>query len=387
MFTTGSKLFLGASAITVLTAVVFWVETTDSVFWTATIGLLGAVVAIVCFTAINFFVRDSNVGGLDPEAVTSSPAARRRPGSSMWPAVTALGAALIAVGLVSVPVVFKAGVVVVIASVLEWTIQAWSEGASSDRVYNARIRGRLLHPIEFPVLAAAGLAVIIYSFSRIMLFLDKATGPAVFAVLAALVLVGGFLFASGATVTKTAVAGICTIAALGLVSTGAVMAIDGQRTIETHPTVSNDPAVCNSNAETEVDDQSSQSLAAKSNVAATVVFKDGQLYAQVIGLPDLQSSITLSRSTPSNIVFRNLGDEPVRLTAHLGAFNTTTIVNGKPTVDKPVTCTALAEPDGRQFITLTFPKASAASNEPYTLTVPGVQGATITVLVPPITNH
>ena len=46
MFTTGSKLFLGTTAITVLTTLVFWVETTDSVFWTATIGLLGAVVAV-----------------------------------------------------------------------------------------------------------------------------------------------------------------------------------------------------------------------------------------------------------------------------------------------------------------------------------------------------
>ena len=381
MFTTGSKLFLGTTAITVLTTLVFWVETTDSVFWTATIGLLGAVVAVVAVTAVNYFVRDANVSGMDTDAAVSSPAAQRRPGNSMWPAVTALGAGLLVVGLVSVPVVFKAGVVVLIASMIEWAIQGWSERASGDRAYNARVRGRLLHPLEFPVLAAAGLGVVVYSFSRIMLFVDKAAGPAIFAILAALVLVGGFLFASGATVAKTAMVGICTIGALGLVSTGAVMAIDGQRHIEEHPTISNDPAVCASNSETEVDERGSQGLAAKSNVSATIVFKDGSLYAQQIGMTELLTTITLPRSTPSNIVFRNLSDDDVRLTANLGAFPTDTIVNGSPTIDKPVTCTTLVEPDGRQFLTLNFPKSSAASNEPFTLTIPG-SSAAVTVLVP-----
>lgn len=382
MFTTGSKLFLGATAITVLTALVFWVETTDSVFWTATIGLLGAAVAVIAVTAVNFFVRDANVSGMDPEAVTTAPAAQRRPGNSMWPAITALGGGLVVVGLISVPVVFKAGVVVLLAAMIEWAIQAWAERASTDRSYNARVRGRLLHPVEFPVLAAAGLGVIIYSFSRIMLFVDKATGPAIFAVLATLVLVGGFLFASGATVAKTAVVGICTIGALGLVSTGAVMAIDGERHIEEHPTVSNDAAVCSSNTETEVDEKASQSLAAKSNVAATIVYKDGRLYGQQIGLNELVTSITLPRSTPSNIVFRNLSDEDVRLTATLGAFETTTLVNGKPTVEKPVTCTTLVEPDGRQLLTLKYDKSSVGSLEPYTLTIPGAAGATVTVNIP-----
>jgi hypothetical protein len=286
------------------------------------------------------------------------------------------------VGLITEPVVFKAGVVVLLASMVEWGIQGWSERASADRSYNARVRGRLLHPLEFPVLAAAGLGVVVYSFSRIMLFVDKATGPAIFAILAALVMVGGFLFASGTTVARTAVAGICTIGALGLVSTGAVMAIDGEREMHAHPTVSNDPAVCSSNAETEVDENASQGLAAKSNVAATIVYKDGRLYAQQIGIDELVTTITLPRSNPSNIVFRNLSDEEVRLTATLGAFETDTLVNGSPTVEKPVTCTTLVEPDGRQLLTLTYAKSSMGSLEPYTLTIPGEAGATVVVYIP-----
>jgi len=69
--------------------------------------------------------------------------------------------------------------------------RAWSERASADPHYNAAVRKRILHPLEFPVLGAVVLAIVIYSFSRIMLFLSKETGPAVFGIIAALILLGG----------------------------------------------------------------------------------------------------------------------------------------------------------------------------------------------------
>ena len=383
MFTTGSKLFIGATMVALIATVVFAVTTGGDTGWTATIGLISATVALAFLTGINFFVRDSNVGGMQHEAITTSAAAQVAPGASMWPVITAFGAGLVVVGLIATPVVFKAGIVVLLASMLEWTVQSWSERASSDRAYNAAIRKRLLHPLEFPVLSAVGLAVIIYSFSRIMLFLSKETGPAVFGILAALIVVAGFLFASKASVKKSVVAGVCTIAALGLVSTGAVMAIDGERSMHEHETIGADTgAICLANDETKADEKSSQSLGAKSNVAATVVFSNDDLYAQVIGLSELQRTITLSSSNPSNIVFRNLSDQTVRLTASLGAFETDTIVNGAPTVERPITCTALVEPDGRQFLTLKIPQSSRATLEPYTLFVPGVEGASIEVVVP-----
>jgi hypothetical protein len=138
--------------------------------------------------------------------------------------------------------------------------------------------------------------------------------------------------------------------------------------------------VCASNEESEVDENASQTLAAKSNVAARVFFDGTSLDAQVIGIEGRQTTITLARSTPSYIVFQNESDEDVRLTAHLGAFEVD--VNGTMVVQKPVTCTTLVEPDGMQFIELTFPKSSAATLEPYTLAVPGVEAAPITVVVP-----
>jgi hypothetical protein len=380
MFSTGSKLFLGATTLTLVTALVFGVFTGGDTYWTAMIGLISATAALVFLTAINFFVRDSNVGSMQPDATTASAAAQDSPGNSMWSLISAVGVGLLVVGVVTAPIVFKAGVVVLLAALVEWLIQAWSERASSDRAYNAGVRKRVLHPLEFPMLGSIGLAVVAYSLSRIFLFVSKESGPAIFGILAALVLVGGFLFATQASLRKSVVIGVCAIAGLGLVSTGAVMAIDGERPIHPHETISSDPEVCSSNAETEVDENASQSLAAKSNVAATVFFDGEQMWAEVIGVAGRQSTITLSRSTHSYIVFRNLGDEDVRMTANLGAFSAD--VNGTAVIQKPVTCTALVEEDGRQFIELTFPKSSRSTLEPYTLVVPGVESASIDVVVP-----
>lgn len=386
MFSTGSKFFLGATTLALIATIVFGVATGGGTYWTATIGLVSLTTALVFLTAINFFVRDSNVGSMQPDATTTSAAAQETPGNSMWPAASALGAGLIVVGLITLPIVFKAGVVILLATLVEWMVQAWSERASGDRAYNSGVRKRVLHPLEFPVLGSIGLAVVVYSFSRIMLFASKQSGPAIFGIMAALILVAGFLFATQASLKKSVAVGVCAIAALGLVSTGAVMAIDGQREIEPHPTVSADPAVCNSNDESEVDVKASQSLAAKSSVAATIYFEDGKLYAHAVGIAERQTTITLARSTHAYIVFRNLSDETVRLTAHMGAFNAD--VNGTPVVQKPVTCTALVDKDGRQFLELTFPKSSppplghGSSLEPYSLVVPGVDGASITVVVP-----
>jgi len=161
------------------------------------------------------------------------------------------------------------------------------------------------------------------------------------------------------------------------------MAIDGERPIKEYPTIENDSAVCASNDETKLDRKASQSLGAKSNVSATVAFKDDQLYAQVVGIAEPQRTITLQRGNPSHIIFRNLSDQTVRLTANLGAFEKD--VNGTKVIEKPVTCTTLVEPDGSQFLTLRFSQASppnGPSSEPYTLTVPGVEGASIEVVVP-----
>ena len=371
MFTTGSKLLFGASALAIAAFVVLGATNGGAVGWTATIGLCAAAVALVFVAVINLSGRDSTVTSLEPGVAERSAAAQRTPGASIWPLLAAVGAALLVVGLVTYPVVFKAGLVVLLATIVEWMIHAWSERASADPAYNAGVRARLLHPLEFPILGAVGLAVVIYSFSRIMLFISKDAGPAIFAVLAGLVLLIGILVAYAPSLKQSVVIGVSVIAGLGLVSTGAVMALDGERAIEAHETASSDPAICSSNAETDFDHHASQTVAAKSNVAATLTLSGGVLTGQQVGMSGGVSTITLQRGTESNVIFVNEDAEPVRLTAQTGLETASFI------------CTALVEEGGRQLLTLRMPQSTLAGTEsPYYLKVPGLDASTVTFVVP-----
>ncbi|HEY0518966.1 MAG TPA: hypothetical protein VGC84_05685 [Ilumatobacteraceae bacterium] len=378
MFTTGSKLFLGATVLSIVCAVVFGVSKGGPDGWLGVMGLLSAAVAFALMFAINFRIHDGNVSAMSDDAVTTSPAAQPPVERSMWPALTAVAVAAIAVGAISKPIVFKAGVVALLAAAVEWMVHGWSERASADPAYNAGLRKRMLHPIEFPVVAAAGLGAIIYSFSRIMLWVNKSGGPVVFIVAGALVLFGGFLFASRPTLKKGVIAGICTIGVLGLVSTGAVMAIDGQRTIPEHPTTRSDNgAVCDLAEEgpgeqAEIDVKGSQAVASKASVGLTVTLENGQLTAHELGVDRPQDPVTVSRGNVVNMIFKNHDTQKRRLTVNLGEFEQD--VNGTIVKQRPKICTTLVRPGASQFLSFGFTKPSIASAQPYNFTVPGVEG-------------
>jgi hypothetical protein len=296
----------------------------------------------------------------------------------MWPLIAAVGVAAIALGAVSKPIVFKGGVIVVLAAGLEWMVQGWSDRASADPEYNAGLRKRMLHPVEFPILAAVGLGVVIYSFSRIMLWINKSGGPVVFVLAGGVILFGGFLIALRPTIRGGVIAGVCAIAALGLVATGALMAIDGQRTIAEHPTTQTDNnAVCalaeeGPGEQAEADQKGSQAVSSKASVGLTVTLENGQLDAHQLGVQGNVNPITVSRGNIVNLIFKNKDSEKRRLTVNMGQF--TIDVNGTTVKQQPKECTTLVHPDGSQFLTFTLPKPSIASAEPYTLTVPGVDG-------------
>ena len=389
MFTTGSKLFLGATVLAVVAAAIFGMSVGGADGWLGVIGLISAAVVFAFLFGINYYTRDGNVSAMDTAAVAEAAAAREPAERSMWPIIAAAGVTGIAIGAVSKPIVFKAGIIVFLAAAVEWMVHGWSERASADPGYNAGLRKRMLHPLEFPLLAAAGLAAVIYSFSRIMLWIDKSGGPVVFIVIGSLVLFGGFIIAAKPSLKKSVLAGVLTVGALGLVSTGAVMAIDGQRTIEAHPTTSTDNSAACSLAEEgsgdqkEVDEKASQAVAAKANVAMTIVLKGGKLIARQLGLPPIEdpSVVTVSRGNIVNIIFRNEDPEKRRLTVNMGEFEQT--INGTTVKQRPKTCTTLVRgKDGSAFLSFILPKPSSASTQDYAFTVPGVDTAKLEIVVP-----
>ena len=119
-----------------------------------------------------------------------------------------------------------------------------------------------------------------------------------------------------------------------------------------------------------------QTISAVSGVNATVEFVGGKLVAHVQGIPGEQRTITISRSTPSSFIFRNFDSGRFRLVAHLGTRKVTDGV-----VEEVVLCTQLIKRGAEQLLTLSVPKSSVA-NGPYSLSVAGVDGQAIELIVP-----
>jgi hypothetical protein len=382
MFTTGSKLFLGATVLSIVACVVFGTSIGGPGGVFATVGLVSTTVVFAFLTGINFFTRDGNVAA-NEEGVTRTAAAAQPPvGRSLWPVVGAVGVGGLVVGAVSRPVVFKVSLIIVLAVIVEWMIQGWSERASADAAYNEGVRKRLLHPLEFPILGAVVGVAVIYSFSRIMLSVNKDAGRWVFIVVGAVITTIGFLFAAKRGISKGTAAGIVTVGALALVGVGVASAVSGQRTIEPHPEITTAVCLGNATAEqiAEVDRRGTQDVAAKSNVLSNVeLTSDGRLVAFNMGTADTEyHEITVPRSTTVHVLFTNKTSTPRRLTVHLGTFNAADGSAGSELAH----CTTAINQNGEGFLTFKLNKSQASSTSPYRLTVPGVDGQEIKLLVP-----
>ncbi|MGI9051629.1 MAG: hypothetical protein ACR2HQ_03100 [Ilumatobacteraceae bacterium] len=379
----GSRFLLAAAVLATVAAVVYGVAQSGAL---GTAGLVFAACALAGLATINVWTRDADVSAMDEAARTRASAAAGPPGASIWPVAAGAGGVLLVVGLVTYPVVFIFGLIAVLAATAEWMVQAWSERASADTEFNAGVRTRLAHPLEFPVLAAIGFGIIVYSFSRIMLFLSKTGGVAAFAVIAALILGVGFFIAFRPSLRTGAIAGVAVIAALGLIAGGAVAALDGERELLPHETTGDLAALgeCDTTDETEADENASQSVAAKSNLSGDVILReDGALVADNAGVTGSEDVFVVTRANPTNIRFINDSGEERRLVLDLGT--TPALDEGGEPIDGTAVpfqyCTALVADGGQQFLTFSVPVASAYAEQPYVFVVPGVEGAEVEVAV------
>ena len=57
-----------------------------------------------------------------------------------------------------------------------------------DWAHNAEVRNRVANSLEFPLLGAVGVGIIVYAFSRVMLWLSKTNTVVAFSALAGVVL-------------------------------------------------------------------------------------------------------------------------------------------------------------------------------------------------------
>jgi hypothetical protein len=296
----------------------------------------------------------------------------------------ALGAIVLTVGLVTYQAVFIVGVVLLLAAGAEWTAEAWAERASADASYNAEVRSRIANPLEFPLAAAIGIGIIVYAFSRIMLWLSKTNTVVFFGVMGSIILGVAFLIAYRPGLKSRTVVGAVGVVALALIAGGAAAGLDGERDIHELPTTGDlteeGEEICRSTEASEADEKASQTVGARANVAAEITLTAaGELDLEVVGpLEQGSSALTLPRSNPNNILFHNDSDHERRLSVDL-------TVPAADAADGEVSmlqCTALVEPGGSQNITLTIGAPSIAAPDGYFFFVPGVESARLDLIVP-----
>jgi hypothetical protein len=93
----------------------------------------------------------------------------------------------------------------------------------------------------------------------------------------------------------------------------------------------------------------------------------------VPGFNDSVSRVTLPRSNPNNVLFRNESDHERRLVINVGPFGD---------AESKTLCTALVEPGAVQLLTVLFDKPSFAVEGGHQFRVPGVDTAVLEVVVP-----
>jgi hypothetical protein len=379
MITTSSKLFYGLGAVAFAAAIV-WMIANDG--GSGAVALVFVAIASIFLGAIASYVRDGHVLSTDTEQHDSAPAAQRGSGRSWFPLGVALSLGMVVVGLVTSPGIFKVGIALMFAMLGEWLIQNWSDRASDDAGYNDRVRGRVVHPLEIPVGGALLLGAIVLSFSRIFLALSAEAGPIVFAILGALVLFFGSVLSVRRGTSVRLVGAVCGVVLLVLSAVGVALAINGEREGLTIAAEEDHFAhrACGEEAE-ESDEDAVRSVSAKSSVAATVTLKDGALYAEMDGYSGPLTSITLQRSLNSSILFHNEDEGEHRMVVTYGKV-VESLGGGVERETLLQACTSLVAKGGQQGVVVNIPKPSFSSTEGFSITVPGLEGASVEVLVP-----
>ncbi|CAB4737771.1 unannotated protein [freshwater metagenome] len=379
MITTSSKLFYGLGAVAIAAAIV-WTIASDG--GSGAVALVFIAIASIFLGAIASYVRDGHVLSTDTAQHDSAPAAQRGPGRSWFPLGTALSLGMVVVGLVTSPGIFKVGIALLLAMLGEWLIQNWSDRASSDVGYNARVRGWVVHPLEIPIGGALLLAAIVLSFSRIFLALSVEAGPIVFAILGALVLFFGSVLSIRRGTSARVVGAACGVVLLALSAVGVALALNGEREELTVAAAEDHFAERPCGEEAEVADESPiRAVSAKSSIAATVTLKDGVLYAEMDGFSGPLTSITLQRSLNLSILFQNEDEGEHRMVLTYGK-TVEDLGGGVMKETELQACTSLVTEGGQQVVVVNIPKPSYASAEPFSISVTGVEGASIEVMVP-----
>ena len=227
MVTTGAKLWFGVTAVALVAAVVYGVDSGGEWFGSFVLGTFAVGAAIIGFATVS--TRD---GDVDPDDTTAAVEVRRAL-PAPWPALSAVAMGFVVVGVASSSALLWLGLGLAAATVAEWMVSSWAERATGDHAYNRDLRNRIMYPFEFPILAAAVVGFVVIGFSRVLLALPKTGSWVIAAVIAAAILGIATLITSRPKLSPSVLTGVLAIGAIAVLGGGIVGAVVGER--EFHP--------------------------------------------------------------------------------------------------------------------------------------------------------
>jgi hypothetical protein len=213
-----------------------------------------------------------------------------------------------------------------------------------------------------------------------MLATSKTEAPIIFIVVSTIILIIGLLVGFKPAVLGKKVIAISALGALALAGAGIASALAGERNElaiaaeEDH--YSAEHRECGEEESKHYDHHANNTVSLRSGVSATIFVEGGKLYAEEIGLATKLDTLTVRRANATTFLFRNLDEEARRLVVNLGSEK----VAETGVVEKVGTCTQLTDKNQEQILTLSIPKPATAE-EPYSFTVPGIEGQ-IKLVVP-----
>lgn len=247
MITTGSKFFYGLAGALLVGAVVYGYATGGGGVGPISVGYKGGVGDLLGYglllsaALVSAFVGFSMTAfrDADPDAEAAllgleAPPTAAVPGTSYWPVVGAFGVTLTVVGVVLNNVFFVAGLLLLGAVAIEWTMQAWADRATGDPAVNREIRNRTMFPIEVPVAGALIIAVVVVGYSRVFLAASQLGAVWIAIGIAATIFVIGTLLSLRPRISTDVVAGLLAAAAIVTIGLGIFGAVAGERDFEHH---------------------------------------------------------------------------------------------------------------------------------------------------------
>jgi hypothetical protein len=303
MITLGSKLFFGFGFVVAGATLIYCMTS-------GTPGDMVGIWILVSFGVVALFLggtlalfRDGepSKGQLELLMAADAEGKGRRPmAPSAWPMLGAFALAVTALGMVLDKWLFLLGIILAVIALVEWTVQGWADRASDDPGFNAKLRGQIMRPFEFPIFGAVIGAFVITGFSRVLLNASEHGAVVIFSVIAALVFGAAIIVALVPNAGRVLLPVFLVLGGVGVIVGGIAAASDGYRAFEVKEGEEKDATKFISN---------------KSNVVAEVRLEGDKL---VVGAP--KGHLVVPKATTLNILFRNESSEREAL-AIVGADN------------------------------------------------------------------